>query len=837
MFRCYAPQHMIRAEATDLAPRWGYVSTNQIQKTQHIEHNNAGNNLPCYAIESPASTMPNPSAFLSHASQDDPFVKTLRQALEAQGISAWADSRQLAPGDELEPAIQKAIEAAQYFFIVVSPHTFESAWVSEELEHAKSLEKRIIALFLDGQKFGSMKWLFGKDKERVVIELSTRPGGLQDKMPEILAALGLRLPDDASPAVEAPEPPVNELCLVLNAPELYTEGGVRRGRARAHFELEPADGGETIETDDFDFICPLGPIEAGRMKDYIEDYPQRPFLEKMLGRIAEIEGEIPTWGQKLFEALTATPDTLTRFLEWKGDQVHERRFSVKFDFLSKTNLSQEQQEAANILMATPWEILHDGQGFLFQGKKPVRVRRRVPNRGKKESLPLRDRLRVLLLSPRPVDERATYIDHRVAPAALLAALEPLGDRAELVLLCEPTFAAMCAAIRDAEAQGRPFSVVHFDGHGVFDPYRGLGALCFESNEAGEQQKLEGRKTQLIYADELLAELRGYRIPFFFLDACQSAVAEKDPAASVAATLLQSGAASVAAMSYSVLVATAEAFAKAFYAALAQGKRIGSAMLEGQRALHADPVRAQLPLGEKLTLQDWFVPVLFQEQKDPQLVRYLPGAQAQKISAEARAARAGDTPAKPHGGHNFVGRKRELLALERLLLLRPWAALIGPGGAGKTTLAAELARWMLRTGRFERLAFVSFEGLYDVRTALLLLGNQLVGSGFADRVAADEQQALLEIERRLAEYPTLIVLDNMESIAPLAPPVPQNAVPGEQDVSRNSVPGEQNVPRNSVPGEQNAPRNSVPGEQNAPQSPVPGLSHPPAQPGTVQGSVD
>lgn len=708
--------------------------------------------------------MSKPTAFLSHSSRDDAFVKALRQALEFSGASAWADSRQLLPGDALQPSIEQAIRDHEVFFLVFSQHTLQSRWVKKELDYAKSLQKRIVTLLLDEQTVGTLAWLF--DDEPVAIPVSTRPGGLQSVLPHILTALGLSLPDDIAPAVETPEPPVNELCLVLDAPELYTEGGVRRGRARAHFALEPADGGETIETDDFDFICPLGPIEAGRMRDYIEDYPQRPFLEKMLSRIAEIEREIPGWGQKLFEALTATPDTLTRFLEWKGDQVHERRFSVKFNFLSQSARSAEQQEAANILMATPWEILHDGQGFLFQGKKPVRVRRRVPNRGKKDNLPLRDRLRVLLLSPRPVDERAGYIDHRVAPAALLAALEPLGDRAELVLLREPTFAAMCAAIRDAETQGNPFSVVHFDGHGVFDPYRGLGALCFESNEAGEQQKLEGRKTHLVYADELLAELRGYRIPFFFLDACQSAVAEKDPSASVAATLLQTGAASVAAMSYSVLVSTAEAFAKAFYAALAQGKRIGSAMLEGQRALHADPVRAQLPKGEKLTLQDWFVPVLFQEQKDPQLVRFLPGEQAQRISAEARAARAGDTPAKPHGGHNFVGRKLELLTLERLLLLRPWAALVGAGGAGKTTLAAELARWMLRTGRFDRLAFVSFEGLRDVRTIILLLGNQLIGSGFADRVAENEEQAMLEIERRLAEFPTLIVLDNLESIQPL-----------------------------------------------------------------------
>lgn len=710
--------------------------------------------------------MTKPKAFLSHSTHDAVFVNALHQALALQGVNAWIDRRELLPGDALLPEIKEAIIFHEVFFLVFSPHAFESKWVEKELDFAKSLSKRIVTLLLDGQTTGALAWLF--DTEPVAIPISSSPGGLEQAMPQILVALGLLLPIDQAAIITPPlvEPPVNELCLVLEAPELYTEGGLRRGRARAHFELELSDGGETIETDPFDFISPLGPIEAGRMKWYIEDYPQAPFLEKILDRGAALEQEMANWGKSLFDALTDPEDARLLFWEWKGEPVYERRFSVKFNFFQDKNLPAEQHEAVNILLATPWEILHDGKSYLFQGKKPVRVRRRIPNKGKKANIVLQDKLRVLLLSPRPVDDRARYIDHRIAPQALLEAIEPLGERAELVLLREPTFAGMCKAIRDADTAGKPFAVVHFDGHGVFDPHRGLGALCFESNETGEQLKLENRKTQLVYADELLAELQGYRIPFFFLDACQSAVAEKDPTASVAATLLETGAASVAAMSYSVLVSTAAAFAKAFYAELAKGARIGSAMLAGQRALHENPVRAELPQGEKLRLQDWFVPVLFQEQKDPQLVKAIPNIQVQQIAADARKARAGATPEKPHGGHNFVGRKRELLALERLLLLEPHAVLIGQGGAGKTTLAAELARWMLRTGRFDRLAFVSFEDLRDVRSAIDALGRQLIGPDFSIATYADNEKALLELDRQLAEHPTLLILDNLESIQPL-----------------------------------------------------------------------
>ncbi|MBI1878366.1 MAG: toll/interleukin-1 receptor domain-containing protein [Chloroflexi bacterium] len=39
--------------------------------------------------------------FISHASEDDAFVKELRQALEGLGITVWADSRDLAAGAKL----------------------------------------------------------------------------------------------------------------------------------------------------------------------------------------------------------------------------------------------------------------------------------------------------------------------------------------------------------------------------------------------------------------------------------------------------------------------------------------------------------------------------------------------------------------------------------------------------------------------------------------------------------------------------------------------------------------------------------------------------------------
>ncbi|MEW6220938.1 MAG: hypothetical protein AB1634_15595 [Thermodesulfobacteriota bacterium] len=83
-----------------------------------------------------------------------------------------------------------------------------------------------------------------------------------------------------------------------------------------------------------------------------------------------------------------------------------------------------------------------------------------------------------------------------------------------------------------------------------------------------------------------------------------------------------------------------------------------------------------------------MPVLFQEEADPPLVTAVPPEAVQRLEARKRVLSLGALPDPP--AHHFQGRSRELLALERLLLLEDYAVVLGSGGAGKTTLAVELA---------------------------------------------------------------------------------------------------------------------------------------------------
>lgn len=715
--------------------------------------------------------------FFSHSSKNDEVVKRLREILELEGFILWVDSREFAGGDMLDETLTEKINTAKLFMILISIDALASKWVKKELKLAHKVAKqrkvegyKVISLIMPGVPAGLLDEYFPKEPIHIFLEHGSNGPNLDEKMPDIFAALGRELPNDWKRKAAIKAEPVEELILELTDPIIEEKDNVRRATATAELTYRPADNSRDITSRRYKFTAPIGPVELGEIRWYVEKYYQWP-TGVFKTRAEKTEESLPKWGQAIYAAALGGESAREPLEAWKH-KSGSRRFSVQVDPEPPEGTDEERssliREAASDLLSLPWEIMHDDVGFLSQGARGVRVRRRLPNRKQTTTINAELPIRVLLLSPRPeVDDKGNsvgYIDHRVIANPLIQAMENLGeDLVKVDILYPPTFSALKGALQKAREENNPYDIVHFDGHGVYDRREGLGALCFEDRK--DSEKVGTRLLDSVYAKELAAELRDYGVPLFFLNACQSGLSISDPMASVAAKLLEEGVGSVVAMSHSVLVETARRFVEPFYKTLAEGKRVGDAMLAGQVALYDDPYRFKVMGAGNLELRDWFVPVLYQDQDDPQLFTVKPGEAAARLAAKRRELQLGKLPEPPD--HTFVGRSRMLLELERLLELEKYAVIRGSGGMGKTALATELVRWLVRSNRFERTVFVSVESqnVQDVKGVIDSIGRQLSPQYIVAQYGNDLDAALKPIERALQDFPTLILFDNMESVLP------------------------------------------------------------------------
>jgi hypothetical protein len=114
----------------------------------------------------------------------------------------------------------------------------------------------------------------------------------------------------------------------------------------------------------------------------------------------------PKWGQALYDNVMYDRSVQNVIQSWQSVASDaERRFSVYVDSRVVKGSSEEQQkqvdEASTHLLSLPWELIHNGKGYLFEGAKPVHMRRRLPNTISKDVVITRPPIRILLVSPRP----------------------------------------------------------------------------------------------------------------------------------------------------------------------------------------------------------------------------------------------------------------------------------------------------------------------------------------------------------------------------------------------------------------------------------------------------
>jgi len=82
--------------------------------------------------------------FLSYAREDIDFAKQIIAEFEKNGIEVWWDNKITVDSENFSSEIEKAIEAAQCFFVLWSENSEQSDWVKEENNFAKRKNQKII---------------------------------------------------------------------------------------------------------------------------------------------------------------------------------------------------------------------------------------------------------------------------------------------------------------------------------------------------------------------------------------------------------------------------------------------------------------------------------------------------------------------------------------------------------------------------------------------------------------------------------------------------------------------------------------------------------------------
>jgi hypothetical protein len=351
--------------------------------------------------------------------------------------------------------------------------------------------------------------------------------------------------------------------------------------------------------------------------------------------------------------------------------------------------------------AIPWELLRDpSTDFPLALHVPAFVRGHSKGALHPEPLePKSAKIRILLAICRPGGDHDVPF-RSVARHLLRGLKKDAREHFELELLRPPTFEQLSRRFREAKAQDEPFHVLHFDGHGA------KGAIFFENPDAG-------KNAEPVAAADLAKLLNETGVSVLILNACRSAFAEPPqqprPAAdvheeirefgSLAHTVMDYGASAVVAWRYNVFVVTAAQFVLDFYSALASGIPLAEGATLARKQLRA----TARPINGK-AIEDWAVPVIFESAP----VRLFPRSDSElRLTLDETAASESGLPEAPDIG--FIGRDETILNLDHAFDSQSIVLLHAYAGSGKTSTAAEFARWYRQTGGVDGpILFTSFE---------------------------------------------------------------------------------------------------------------------------------
>jgi tetratricopeptide (TPR) repeat protein len=555
------------------------------------------------------------------------------------------------------------------------------------------------------------------------------------------------------------------------------------------------DGSASVRTPSFKID--LTPQDSEDLRWYLEDYLAFP-LDPAPEKAARIEERMKEIGATLFRNVFQSNEAMRRAWARLMPDLNDTRIEIV----------AEVQHAT----AIPWELMRDpetdkvlsvhARAFVRaasnQAEPPTHIPSPSPSKGEGSKI----RILLVICRPREGDD----VPFRSVASRIVKSLtDEAREFVQLDVLRPPTFEQLSKVLRSAKVRGEPYHIVHFDGHGVYqevkqssDWLKGLsplilgatgkhGFLLFENPlDKDNIQPIEGAALGKLLTDN--------DVPVLVLNACRSAFADPPTQpldasqagdigeqvhtfGSLAQVVMNAGVAGVVAMRYTLYVETAKEFIANLYAALAQGQSLGEAVTFGRNQLAMNPLReiAYKPIA----LQDWCVPIVYEAapiELFPKSGDHAGSPLRITLDSNLKPETSNlelDLPPRPDVG--FFGRDETLLALDRAFDTQQIVLLHAFAGSGKTTTAAEFARWYALTGGLAlsgvegaAILFTSFERRKTLTDAL----NETIGRAFNDALehAGVHWLALSDEKRRvvarqvLQQIPVLWIWDNVEPIA-------------------------------------------------------------------------
>ncbi|MFF7729530.1 CHAT domain-containing protein [Streptomyces sp. NPDC008001] len=345
--------------------------------------------------------------------------------------------------------------------------------------------------------------------------------------------------------------------------------------------------------------------------------------------------------QRAVLASSVTPRAAALGLERPVRDVGERLFRTVFDerlrglYLASRQRAAEHDQALRMVLrirapelaALPWELLHDEElgGYLCLHQPLVRYVD-LPE----PLVPLRAARPLRVLGMTSLPRSRAPLDAESERAALAVALRPLTERGLVGL----DWVEGQTADDLSRRLLRGCHVLHFIGHGAYDPQRHEGMLTLAGADGREHHLHASALASLLSVARPKPQL-------VVLNSCQSGMGNAEDLFSSTAAVLVRTVPAIVAMQFAVTDKAATRFAASFYQALAEGRTVDEAVRVGRIALVVD----------KDDSLEWATPVLYLRGGDARLFDLPAGERGPDAGREPGASRepgSGPQPGAPAG---------------------------------------------------------------------------------------------------------------------------------------------------------------------------------------------